>query len=322
MGRPAALFRLLQTPQPLPAGHDEAVGEELAGYPLHQGGQAAGGHRHPAAVPQGPPGHGLRPEGKGKAAHRASVLGVPGHVHELGADPPRAHRRHPDAPGGRLPPEGPAVPEQEGLGGGVDVEAGQGLEGGGGTDLQHPPASPHMGQDGGGEGHGGLAVQIHHVRRLLEGHVGVGAELAEAGGVDEHPHVRPLPLQQGAEGLHALHFGQIQGDGAHGGAQLRRQGLHPPLPAGHPPDLVQAAQLIQAADEGRPQAGGRPGYQCDIHANASLPRCFLYCTPKRAAHASPPERRTGSPDPLRTPCILFHGPVFRRPELMITSHPK
>ena len=93
-----------------------------------------------------------------------------------------------------------------------------------------------------------------------------------------------------------------------------------PLPAGHPPDLVQAAQLIQAADEGRPQAGGRPGYQCDIHANASLPRCFLYCTPKRAAHASPPECRTGSPDPLRTPCILFHGPVFRRPEL--TSPPK
>ena len=78
---------------------------------------------------------------------------------------------------------------------------------------------------------------------------------------------------------------------------------------------IQAALLIQAADEGRPQAGGRPGYQCDIHANASLPRCFLYCTPKRAAHASPPERRTGSPDPLRTPCILFHGPAFRRPEL-------
>lgn len=96
-----------------------------------------------------------------------------------------------------------------------------------------------------------------------------------------------------------------------------RQGLHPPLPAGHPPDLVQAAQLIQAADEGRPQAGGRPGYQCDIHANASLPRCFLYCTPKRAAHGKPAgaqNRESGSsPDslyPVPRACIPAAGAHF------------
>ena len=50
------------------------MGQELAGHTLDQGGQAAGSDGQQAAVPQGPPGHGLRPLGEGKAPYGAPVF--------------------------------------------------------------------------------------------------------------------------------------------------------------------------------------------------------------------------------------------------------
>lgn len=248
-------------------------GKNLLATRCTRGGQPAGGHRQQTAVPQGTPGHGLRPQGKGKTAHGPAVFGVPRHRHKVRLDPAGAHRAHPDAAGRRLPPQGAAVTQQKRLGGRIHIKAGQRLERGGGADLQHPAAPPHVGQHRGGNFHGGAAVHIDHIARLLKGHIPPGAKLSKASGIDQHPHVGLFPLQEVPQLQDTLLFGQIQGKAAHGGAQPSRQLLHPPAPAGHAPDLVQSSLRVKPLDKRPPQAGGRPRHDGDLHAYRSPFQC-------------------------------------------------
>ena len=80
-------------------------------------------------------------------------------------------------------------------------------------------------------------------------------------------------LQKGCQLLHALRLDQIQRQRPQRGFQLTGQSLHPVSPAGHAPEFIQAALLVQPPEKRRAQPGGRTCYNGNFHP-VSLPLRF------------------------------------------------
>ncbi len=170
--------------------------------------------------------------------HFALHVGFHGVVEKFRFHPAGVHGHHPDAPGPQLPVHGPGIAEDEGFGGAVGGEVRHRLEGGEAVQLQNVAAAVHVGQHDPGHGHQGLTVQIDHPQLVLHGDPMVGAEFAEAGGVDQQLHVGLCLLQQGGQSGEASAVAEVQGDGAHRDGHFLSQSFQGILSAGDDPDLV------------------------------------------------------------------------------------
>ena len=137
-------------------------------------------------------------------------------------------------------------------------------------------AAPHqIGHGALGHIHGGLAVEQHHFVQCLQANLLIGAHLAEPGGVDEPPDLRPLPLQQVAVLRKCRLLRQIHGQNPQAARSrpIRQRGaefIHFLPPTGDEPDLVQFLPPQQLARKLRPQSAGGPGNDCDSHDSSPL----------------------------------------------------
>ncbi|CCY27757.1 unknown [Firmicutes bacterium CAG:114] len=194
---------------------------------------------------------------------RLAILGQGdelGVLHPVGADSGDVN-----PPGEELVVEGFRIALEKGLGGRVDPQAGHGLEGGGGAQLQHPAAPGEVGQAQLGHPHGGPAVEVDHPQAVRRGDRVDPAHFAHAGGAHQPGDGGLLPGQQVPEGIQGLGVGQVQGDRAHRAGAQGRQLAQPVLPPGDGPDRLNVGVPADLAGEFPAQAAGGPGDEGNVH---------------------------------------------------------
>ena len=111
--------------------------------------------------------------------HLAAAVGLQGMVEKFGFDPAGVHGHHPDALGLQFPVHGPAVAEDEGLGGAVGGDIRHRLEGREAVQLQNMTALFHIGIASRRHADDRTAVEVYHV--LQNGAVVLSVNVNEHG---------------------------------------------------------------------------------------------------------------------------------------------
>ena len=194
--------------------------------------------------------------------HLAAV-GLQGVVEKLGLDPAGVHSHHPDAAALQLPVGGAGVAEDEGFGGAIGGDVGDGLEGRQAVQLQNVAAGVHIRQGQPCDGYQRLAVQVDHPQVIFQRHILECAEFAKTGGIDQQTDIGLFFRQKLAEGGKTGAVAQIQGNGADGnGGVQRAQGI---FPTGDGPNFVHLHIVGQLQDKLPAHTGGCAGDNGNIH---------------------------------------------------------